>query len=48
MKAGDEGRLVVEVEEGPEKIEIEDNGENKSNNSEPTIPSSQEKILIWP
>ena len=49
VKAGDEGRLEVEeVEEEPENIETEDNIENKSDNSEPTIPSSQKKILIWP
>ena len=43
MKAGDEGRLVVEEVEGPEKIETEDNIENKIYNNEPTIPSSRMK-----
>ena len=50
MKAGDEGRLVVEEVEGPEKIETEDNIENKIYNNEPTIPSSQMKEnpdLAW-
>ena len=43
MKAGDESRLVVEEVEGPEKIETEDNIENKIYNNEPTIPSSRMK-----